>query len=81
METKNKQEALNNLLVAINSTNVNRPVGNYIMALKYIPEKEVVRVVWSYNPDRNDGYYDINVAGDSAWGMLCDVMNWLYRKL
>lgn len=81
MEMENKQEALNNLLAAINYTSVNRPVGNYIMALKYIPEKEVVRVVWSYNPDRNDGYYDINVACDSAWGMLNDVMNYLHKRL
>lgn len=39
-----------------------------------------VRPVWSDNPDRDDGYYDINVEGDSPWGVACDVMQWLKKK-
>ena len=39
-----------------------------------------VRPIWSDNPDRNDGYYDINVNGDSPWGAVCDVMRELHHR-
>lgn len=39
-----------------------------------------VRPVWSNSPERNDGYYDINVEGDSPWGIAIDVMKWLKQK-
>ena len=39
-----------------------------------------VRPIWSDNPERSDGYYDINVEGDSPWGAICDVMKSLHSK-
>ena len=39
-----------------------------------------VRPVWSDNPDRNDGYYDIPVEGDSPWGVAIDVMKFLKSR-
>lgn len=40
-----------------------------------------VRPIWSDNPERNDGYYDICIEGDSPWGAVCDVMKWLDKKI
>lgn len=39
-----------------------------------------VRPIWSDCPDRDDGYYDICVEGDSPWGAICDVMKWAHTK-
>lgn len=39
-----------------------------------------VRPIWSDNPERNDGYYDICVEGDSPWGAVCDVLKNLQYK-
>lgn len=39
-----------------------------------------VRPIWSDTPERNDGYYDIYVEGDSPWGVAIDVMKWLRAK-
>lgn len=91
---ENKQKALDYLLMAINETNRNLPTSNHIIALKLIDRKDCVdmfgrklhdgqyvRVVWSDDPNRDDGYYDINVEGDNAMGCLVDVMAWLNKKL
>ena len=66
---------------------------NRIIGLKLIDRKDCVnmfgqklsdgtyvRPIWSDNPDRNDGYYDINVNGDSPWGAVCDVMRELHHR-
>ena len=39
-----------------------------------------VRPIWSDNPTRDDGYYDICVEGDSPWGAICDVLKNLQYK-
>ena len=39
-----------------------------------------VRPVWSRNPDRKDGYYDINVSGNSVNGVFYDVTKWLTKN-
>lgn len=41
---------------------------------------QYVRPIWSDDPERNDGYYDINVNGDSPWGMVYDVLTWARAK-
>lgn len=46
-----------------------------------LPDGMYVRPIWSDNPDRSDGYYDINVNGDSPWGAVCDVLKELQYKL
>ncbi len=45
-----------------------------------LPNGTYVRPIWSDNPERNDGYYDINVNGDSPWGAVCDVIRELKHK-
>ena len=83
---ENKQKALDSLLETINECSANDPKYNHIIALKLIdrkgckdmfgrelPDGKYVRIVWSDNPDRNDGYYDVCVDGDNTMGMLCDV--------
>lgn len=37
------------------------------------PPGDYVRIIWSENPDRTDGYYDVYVDGDSCMGMFDDV--------
>ena len=39
-----------------------------------------VRPIWSDNPERNDGYYDINVNGDSPWAVTIDVIKALRAR-
>ncbi len=40
----------------------------------------VVRPVYENNPNRDDGYYDICIEGDSPWGAVLDVVSELKRK-
>ncbi len=83
---ENKQECLNYLCKAIMETRANgSEKNNHIQELKLIRkegrDEEYVRPIWSDNPERNDGYYDINVTGDSAWAMIKDVINGLSNTL
>lgn len=82
------QRALDLLTEIITVTNASGSEGhNHIVGLKLIERKGCrnmlnqpvrdglfVRPVWSDNPDRSDGYYDICVEGDSPWGAIWDVL-------
>lgn len=85
---ENKQKALDSLLEALNECSAQDQRYNHIIALKLIdrkgckdmfgmelPDGKYVRIVWSDNPDRNDGYYDICVEGNNTMGTLCDVFH------
>lgn len=84
-KNEDKQKCLDYLCKAIMETRANGSErNNHIQELRFIDAKDskedlryeqVVRPIWSNNPERNDGYYDINVTGDSAWGMIIDVIN------
>ncbi len=73
---ENKQKCLDYLCKAIMETRANGSENNnHIQELRYLDGQtcnqelrfeQVVRPVWSNNPERSDGYYDINVTGDSA---------------
>lgn len=91
---ENKQKILDSLLNTINLTDRNKPEGNYIKDLLYIqrrdckdmwgkplPNGNYVRVIFADNPERNDGYYDINVDCSSGWGMIYDVVKYLQKIL
>ena len=85
-KNEDKQKCLDYLCKAIMETRANgSESNNHIKELKLIdgkePYEQVVRPIWSDNPDRNDGYYDINVTGDSAWAMIKDVINSLSYTL
>ena len=88
------QEALDLFSKIIEVTGASgREPHNRIIGLKLIDRKGCkdmigrpirdglfVRPIWSDNPDRNDGYYDICVEGDSPWGAICDVIKDLQYK-
>ena len=89
----NKQLVCDKLLEALNASGRNDAEYNHIVGLKYIerkgccnmlgqplPDGEYIRVQWSNNPERDDGYYDINVNGDNAFGVLIDVVQYLNKK-
>ncbi len=92
---ENKQAMLDHMCKAIMEMRANGSAEcNHICALKLIKleedvkrwwgwqEKgEYVRVVWSDSPDRNDGYYDVDVEGDSALGMFEDVWRFISKTL
>lgn len=91
---ENIQKSLDHLLAAINETSNNDPRYNHIIGLnlinrkgcvsmsgKPLPDGKYVRVVWSDNPDRNDGYYDVCVEGDNCFGVLSDVFRYLNKTL
>ena len=91
---ENTQKALNSLLQAIRETNNFGQDGhNSIVGLKLIdrkgckdmfgspkPDGKYVRVIWEDNPNRDDGYYDINVECLNTFGVLYTVMQWLNAK-
>jgi len=90
-KNEDKQKCLDYLCKAIMETRANgSEKNNHIQELRLIDIKDsedslaydqVVRPIWSDNPERNDGYYDINVSGDSAWAMILDVINDLKKTL
>ena len=94
-EKENMQKCLDHLCMAIMETRANGSEKyNHIQELRLInrrgcknqlgellPDGMYVRPIWSDHPDRNDGYYDINVNGDSAWAMIKDVVEALSHTL
>ena len=88
------EEVLKHIQAILDITEVCGNKGhNHIQELRLIDRKDCknmfgqpimdgwhVRPIWSNNPERNDGYYDINVEGDSPWGVACDVMRWLKNR-
>lgn len=93
-EKKMSQQALDLLAQIVEVTGASgREPHNRIIGLKLIdrvdckdmfgrdlPNGSYVRPIYSDNPERSDGYYDICVEGDSAWGAVCDVMKFLQHK-
>lgn len=54
--------------------------GNPLVDLVYMPDEEKVRPIFANGAGRN-GYYDINVAGDSGTAMISDITNQFIRKM
>lgn len=49
---------------------------NGLLDFKYFVKEngdEIIRPIFEENPNRDDGYYDINVSGDSVLGMIDDI--------
>lgn len=92
---EDKQKMLDYLCKAIMEMRANGTVEhNHIMGLKLmhrdkpettwcrnLPEGDYVRIIWSDDPERDDGYYDIYVDGDSAFGVFEDVWKVIRQKL
>ena len=91
---ENKQLALDYFCKALRETrNLGIDEYNSVVALELIdrkgckdmigrpkPDGEYVRVRWSEDPERDDGYYDICVDGDNCFGMLMDVAKWFDKN-
>lgn len=91
--TEDTQKALDHLCAALQEMSVNDPNSNHVIGLKLIERVgckdmfgnplqngKYVRVIWSDNPDRNDGYYDVCVDACSAWGTFLSVVESLKKK-
>ena len=66
---------------------------NPIIALKVIDRKDCkdmwgrvlanglyVRPIFEDDPERDDGYYDINIEALNDWGAAREVINWISKK-
>ena len=56
---------------------------NSLVELRYIKKEngdEVVSPRFYNNPERSDGYYDINVTGNNCMGILADVYEKFIRR-
>lgn len=94
-KTENKKAMLSYMCKAIMEMRANGSKEyNHICDLKLIKlendvkrwwgeqrKGEYVRIVWSDSPDRDDGYYDVYIEGDSALGVFEDVWKFVSRKL
>ena len=83
------QQAMTLLCEAMKACHASGSVkGNYIERLDVIDRKDCidmfgnklcdgtyVRPIWSDGMHSNDGYYDININGDSGWGAIIDVVD------
>lgn len=59
------------------------PENNALKELRYIQKEngdEIVRPVFE-NGTGEDGYYDINISGDSGIAIFMDVVNQFVRKV
>ena len=90
---ENKQHMLDFMLGAIQEMRANGTAGNNpIIGLKLITREkdeqtmfghfragDYVRIQFERNPERDDGYYDVYVDGDSCYGLFEDVWNRVKR--
>lgn len=89
------QKMLDNMCAAIMEMRANgTEKENHIIALKLFTREsdektwckrfskgKYVRVIWSDNPERNDGYYDIWVEGLSALGIFDEVWEFVSHHI
>ena len=94
-KSENKQAILDHMCQSIMEMSANGSEDtNHIIALKFFhrdaPETtwcgsfdkgDYVRVVWSDDPTRSDGYYDVFVEGDSGKGLFEDVWNFVKENI
>lgn len=80
MITENKQAIANKICEALQLTRQFAPHqgNNGLLEMRYIKSEngysEYLRPVFEAEPDRSDGYYDINISGDSGTAILVDVV-------
>lgn len=82
---ENKQEFLNKICEALQMTRAAAPGrnNNGLVAIKYICKNgdEFARPCFENNPDRDDGYYDVNISGDSCIGIWIDLTNKFIKRM
>lgn len=84
MFVENKAEFCNKLCELLRMTgNLGNDEYNSLVALKYYKTdngEEYVSPRFKNNPDRDDGYYDVCVTGDSCMGILSDLFDKFIKK-
>lgn len=83
---ENKQEFLNKICEALQLTRQFKPnVGhNGLVEIKYIRKAngtEYASPRFEDNPDRSDGYYDVDISGDSCIGIWEDLTRRFISKM
>ena len=83
---ENKQEFLNKICETLQMTRQFKPnVGhNGLVAIKYIRKEngdEFASPRFEDDPDRSDGYYDVNISGDSCIGIWEDLTRRFISKM
>ena len=76
---EDKQAICDAICAAIRLTS-NGGTGNPLAELIYLAEDEKVRPVFENGAGKN-GYYDVNVAGDSGTAMISDIVDNFVRKM
>jgi len=79
---ENKQQICNAICQALRKTDA-AGNNNALAELRYIRKNngdEIVRPVFE-NGVGEDGYYDINISGDSGIAIFMDVVNQFVRKV
>ena len=78
---ENKQEFLNKLCELLRMTNA-AGTGNPLKEIRYVKSEygEVARPIFESGSGA-DGYYDINIAGDSCIAILSDVVKQFCKKV
>ena len=83
---ENKQEFLNKICEALQMTEAAAPGRghNGLVAIKYIRKEngdEYASPRFEDNPDRSDGYYDVNISGDSCIGIWIDLTKYFIKRM
>ena len=83
---ENKQEFLNKICEALQMTRQFKPNAghNGLVAIKYIHKAnggEFASPRFEDNPERSDGYYDVDISGDSCLGIWEDLTRRFISKM
>lgn len=78
---ENKQEICNALCETLRLT-TNAGTGNALVELRFIDEgyRQTVRPIFEDGNGEN-GWYDVNVSGDSGTAMIIDIVNHFVREV
>ena len=77
---KEDKQAICNALCDTLRLTSNGGTDNSLARLIYMPDEEKVRPVFTDGTGQN-GYYDINVAGDSGTSMIVDIANQFIKRM
>ena len=82
---ENKQEFLNQICKALQLTDAAAPGRGYngLAEIKYIQKngREYASPRFENNPERSDGYYDVNITGDSCIGIWIDLTKYFIQRM
>ena len=80
---ENKQAICDAFLETLQLTRAAGGNGNPVMELKYIADdqgREIVRPIFE-DGNGKDGWYDVNVSGDSGIAIIMDIVEQFVRRV